>query len=157
MDRGRRRMNCVALTIINPRKEYWPSRGSNQRPSVLKSGTLPTELWGSTLLIKGLKRNSLSNPQKVKQTQERLQFESLYCFNRFLHIYSFEHMEEKSFRKTLWKKMKLLKMSNFILFQNVFYAICFLKSFNSHISFVVCSFFEFGTVSKWCIRNGLIV
>ena len=26
-----------------------------------------------------------------------------------------------------------------------------LKSFNSHISVVVCSFFQFGTVVKWCI------
>ena len=28
-----------------------------------------------------------------------------------------------------------------------------LESFNSHILFVVCSFFEFGTISKWCIRE----
>ena len=26
-------------------KKKWPSRGSNQRPPVLKSGTLLTELW----------------------------------------------------------------------------------------------------------------
>ena len=49
--------------------------------------------------------------------------------------------------------MKSLKISNFTFFHNVFYAICILKSFNSHISFVVCSFFEFGTVSKWCRRE----
>ena len=35
-------MNPVTMTIINPRKEYWPSRGSNQRPLVLKY-TLLTE------------------------------------------------------------------------------------------------------------------
>ena len=29
----------------------------------------------------------------------------------------------------------------------------YLKSFNSHILVVVCSFFEFGTVSKWCFRE----
>ena len=40
-----RRMNPVAMTIINPLKEYWPSRGSNQRPYILKSATLPNELW----------------------------------------------------------------------------------------------------------------
>ena len=45
-DKGERGMNPVTMTIINPRKEYWPSRGSNQRPPVLKSTTLPTELWG---------------------------------------------------------------------------------------------------------------
>ena len=49
--------------------------------------------------------------------------------------------------------MKLLKMSNFTFFHYVFYAICILKSFNSHISVVVCSFFELGIVSKWCIRE----
>ena len=49
------------------------------------------------------------------------------------------------------KKVKLFKMSNFTFFHNVFYAICILKSFHSHISVVVCSFLEFGTVSKWCI------
>ena len=44
-DSGERGMNPVAMTIINPRKEYWPSQGSNQRPPVLKSATLLTELW----------------------------------------------------------------------------------------------------------------
>ena len=62
-------------------------------------------------------------------------------------------MEEKSFRKTLWEKVKLLKMSNFTFFHNVFYAICILKCFNNHISIFVCSFFEFWPVSKWCIRE----
>ena len=53
----------------------------------------------------------------------------------------------------MWKKVKFLKLSNFTFFHNVFYAICILKSFNSHISVIVCSFFEFGTVSKWCVRE----
>ena len=48
-DSGERGMNPVAMNIISPRKEYWPSRGSNQRPPVLKSATLPTELGGSSL------------------------------------------------------------------------------------------------------------
>ena len=74
-------------------------------------------------------------------------------FNPFLHTYSFQLTEEKSFMKTLWKKVKLLKLSNFTFFHIVFYAICILKSFNSHSLDVVCSFFEFGTVSKWCIRE----
>ena len=51
MDNGERGMNPVAMTIINPWKEYWPRPGSNQRPSVLKSVTLPTEQWGSAALI----------------------------------------------------------------------------------------------------------
>ena len=68
--------------------------------------------------------------------------------NPSLHIHSFLHIEEKGLWKTLWKKVKLLKMSNFTSFHNVFYAICILKSVNSHISLVVCSFFESGMVSK---------
>ena len=45
MDSGERGMNPVTMTFINPRKEYWPSWRSNQKPPVLKSITLPTELW----------------------------------------------------------------------------------------------------------------
>ena len=44
-DSSERGMNLVAMTIINPRKEYWPSQGSNQRPPVLKSPTLPTDIF----------------------------------------------------------------------------------------------------------------
>ena len=40
-------MNPVAMAIINPQKEHWPSWGSNQQPPVLEYATLPTELWGS--------------------------------------------------------------------------------------------------------------
>ena len=62
-------------------------------------------------------------------------------------------LKKKIFGKALWKKVKLLKMSNFTFSHNVFYAICILESFNSHILVVVCSFLEFETVSKWCIRE----
>ena len=41
-------------------------------------------------------------------------------------------------------------MSNFTFIHNVFYAICIFKS---NISVVVRSFFEFGTVSRWCIME----
>ena len=44
-DRVERGMNPVAMTIVVPQKEYWLSRGSNQRHPVLKSSSLPTELW----------------------------------------------------------------------------------------------------------------
>ena len=36
-DSCRRGMKPVAITIINPRNDYWPSRGSNQRPLFLSS------------------------------------------------------------------------------------------------------------------------
>ena len=39
-------------------------------------------------------------------------------------------MGEKSLRKTLREKMKLLEMSNFTFSHSVFNAICMLKSFN---------------------------
>ena len=39
----------------------------------------------------------------------------------------FNTLKKKNFRKTLWKKVKLLKLSNFIFFHNVFYAVCILK------------------------------
>ena len=46
MDSGERGMKPVAMTIINPWKECWPSRGLNSRPSILKFCKLPIELWG---------------------------------------------------------------------------------------------------------------
>ena len=45
--RGERGMNPVSMPIVNPRKEYWPIRGLNPQPPVLKSTMLPTELWDS--------------------------------------------------------------------------------------------------------------
>ena len=48
---GERGMHPVAMTIINPRKEYRTIRGSNQQLPVLKSPTLSAELWGSAAVI----------------------------------------------------------------------------------------------------------
>ena len=65
-------------------------------------------------------------------------------------------MKTKTFGKHCKKKkkVKLLKLSHFTFFpHNVFYAICILKSFTGHISVVVCSSSEFGTISKWCNRE----
>ena len=73
--------------------------------------------------------------------QEQLTFSSIYTHFNTLK-------KKKNFTKTLWKKVKLLILSNFTFFYNVSYAICILKSFKSHISVAVCSFFEFGTDSK---------
>ena len=46
VDTGEKGISPVAMTITNPRKEYWPSWGSNQRPSILKSCTLPNDRLG---------------------------------------------------------------------------------------------------------------
>ena len=58
MDSGERGMNPVTMIIINPWKEYWPSRESNQRPPVLKSasyrlsyGAGPRGEWKKNLFI----------------------------------------------------------------------------------------------------------
>ena len=45
-DSGERGMNPVAMTVINPCKEYWLSQGLNQPPPVLKPATLQIERWG---------------------------------------------------------------------------------------------------------------
>ena len=44
-DSGERGMNPVAMTTINPQKEYWPTRGSNQGPPVLTNATMV--MWES--------------------------------------------------------------------------------------------------------------
>ena len=115
-----------------------------------------------TLLQFRISENEVIMSQALAPTFNALVSFSHNVFKNLLHessltlvsIYTyFNTIEKKSFKKTLWKKVKLLKMSNFTFFHNVFYAICILKSFNSHISVVVCSFFEFGMVSKWCIRE----
>ena len=64
-------------------------------------------------------------------------------------------MEEKSFRKTLPKKVKLIKMSNFTFFHNVFYAILSFKSFNSHILVVIFSLFNLGRSQNGVLGNWL--
>ena len=56
-------------------------------------------------------------------------------------------MQGKKFKKTLWKRVKLL------IFLQCFLCNLYLKILDSHIAVVVCSFFEFGAISKWCIRE----
>ena len=75
-----------------------------------------------------------------------LTFSSIYThFNKLKR-----KAEEKSFRKTLSKKVKWAISPFSTMF---FYAICIFKSFNSHITVVICSFLDFETVSKWCTRE----
>ena len=65
-------MNPVAMTIVNPWKEYWSRRGSNQRLPVLTSETLPTELWGSALTSKP----KTNDPDVLDLTEDHF----LLCF-----------------------------------------------------------------------------
>ena len=56
--------------------------------------------------------------------------------------------------KNIVEKGEIAQNERFHLFPQCFlYAICILESFNSHISVVICSFFEFEAVSKWCIME----
>ena len=57
----------------------------------------------------------------------------------------FNTLKKKSLRKTLCKKVKLLKMSNFTFLHNVFYTIFILDPL---IATFQLSFLEFGTASK---------
>ena len=59
MDSGKRGMNPVIITIINPGKKYWSSQGLNEQPPALKTCMLPTELWASALMT--LRKNALEN------------------------------------------------------------------------------------------------
>ena len=80
------------------------------------------------------------------------------CIERvkpFLHTYSFYHIEEKSFRKILWKKVKLLKMSNFTFIHNVFFAICILKIATFHLSSAAS--LNLGWSQNGVLGNGSIV
>ena len=90
-----------------------------------------------------------------KKLQPR-SFAALFWFELFvkgIDCTRFITLKKKASGKHGGKQVKLLKMSIFTFFNNVFYAIFVIKSFNSHISVVVFSFFEFGTVSKWSIRE----
>ena len=78
MNSCERGMNPVTMTIIHPWKEYWQSRGLNQRPSVLKWCMLLTEL-------------------KVSAK-----------FNPFPNKPWFSCVCSTSLLKTLWEKEKLL-------------------------------------------------
>ena len=93
----------------------------------------------------------LNRHLQILSVWKRLKLVVWETVNPCLQIYSFQRIEEKGCRKTLWKKVKLLEMSNFTFSHNVLYSIFILNSFDSHISVVICSFFEFGTFSKWCI------
>ena len=64
MDSGEIGMKTVAMTIINPREEYWQSRRSKQRPPVFKSCTLPTELWGSACILRSAENNVSCGQEK---------------------------------------------------------------------------------------------
>ena len=67
-DGGVKGMNPVAMTIINSTKKYWLSRGLTQRPPVLKSARLPTEVWGlSTKLRTKYQNLSIDDNFKVAQ------------------------------------------------------------------------------------------
>ena len=78
-NRGERGMNPVPMTIINPRKEHWPNLWLSQRPPVLKSATLTTELWVSAL-SHGAWHMKIQNPTSVGFVEYCLTLSTLTTF-----------------------------------------------------------------------------
>ena len=107
-------LRSVHLSILA--KEYRPSRGLNQRPTVLKSCTLPTELYGYGPF----------NPFPNKPWLLRV------CSTSLL--------------KTLWEKEKLLVTSNFSFSRSVFHPFGELSAIFIKFEIVVCKLFQFGRV-----------
>ena len=76
--------------------------------------------------------------------------------NPFLHIYTnFNTLKKKTLRETLWKKVKLLKMSNFTFFHNVFCTICILKSYNSQFQLSSAASLNVVRSQNGVLGNGL--
>ena len=89
MDSGERGMNPVAMTIINPRKEYKPSLwiepatscSSNQQPPVLKVCMLPIELLGGSARYYRT-RNDTKNESRIRArgTYSSIILKNVICF-----------------------------------------------------------------------------
>ena len=57
--------------------------------------------------------------------------------------------------KTLWKNVKLLKMSNFTSFHNVFYAICILNALIATFELLSAASLNFGQSENGVLGNDL--
>ena len=87
-------MNPVAITIINPWREYWQSPGSNQPPTVLNSAMIPNELLGLAHPNQDGKMISGSNVPKFYDGVENMcETEKIVVFSTF----SFSNMFSTSF------------------------------------------------------------
>ena len=117
MDSGERGMNPVAMTIINSQREYWLSWGLNQRPHVLESATLTTELWGSA----GRRKMNL------------LIQNNLFIYPNILEmsvLYLPDVLESATLTTELWgsagrRKMNLLIQNNLFIYLNILEMSCF--------------------------------
>ena len=71
-------------------------------------------------------------------------------------VYTHFNLSEKKKKKTLRnivEKSEIAQNEQFHLFPQCLLCNLYVKSFNMQIFIVVCSFFEFGTISKCCIRD----
>ena len=165
LDSCERGLNRVAMTIINSLKEHWPSRGLNQRPPVLKSTTLPTELWELAKTENRCSFDKLSLPLKKvpfhnacfkKHHRERDKmlvtrnlpvspqyFYTIDLFTTQSRLLTF--LKSRAFENIVGKE-KMLVTSIFSLSHNVFYSSQAKFQFFIHIYFVVCIYFQFGLV-----------
>ena len=67
----------------------------------------------------------------------------------------FNTLKKKNFRKILWKKMKLLKMSNFTFFHNVFFAIYILNPKRATLHLSSTDSLNFAQSQNFEVGNGL--
>ena len=92
----------------------------------------------------------LLSPQCFLPYQKKKKKGSYENINPFLHTH-FNTLKKNCCKKTLWKKGEIAQNERFHLFPQWFLCSLILKSFNSNNSVVICSVFEFWTVSKRCI------
>ena len=83
MDSDERGMNPIAMTIINPRKECCSSQGSNQRPLVLKSYVLLTELWGLAQPWEKIFSTHKHGKEKIENNHHVLLFPQSFYLSTF--------------------------------------------------------------------------
>ena len=163
MDSCQRGMHPGAMTIINPRKEYWPSRGSNQRHE-------NDRIWGGKkkrvekMIIILPTRQLMSLEDNIDQDQtfsisavwlQWILYSSVRIFLALVCLLfdltlskASPGQQYKSFENTVGKG-EIAHNEQFLLFP-----LCFLTKWKNFCHFnliwtVVCKLFEFGK-SKIC-------
>ena len=112
MASGESGINSAKMTIINPRKEYWQSRGSNQRP-LFPSPKRYRLSYGARLKVVN-QFNPLSNTPFLRP------FQIQRSCRRQLKCGYYRILRYRLHRKHCGKKVKLLILSNFSFSRNVF-------------------------------------
>ena len=124
MDSSDRGINPATMTIINSRKEYWPNRGSNQRPPVLNSCMPTTQLDAFSLANE--RKGSISNVNLWCLTHPNRQLLDSSKLRRFANDnFKSDENGRKFFRRVenTAGKGEIARYEQFLLFPQ-----CFLKT-----------------------------